>query len=217
MRDTASGATAEFFTNLFRRRHYEQFDGEDRDDGDDCVDVRDEENNKVYWKKELYSEIKSSQDSEDNGFTTLTLHSYDGEPGSVRRREIPGAREDARDQYGDDNARDIRPREFGSHNYGENRSQPPSQRVSSEVNDFMHSYTQGRYERLDDSDEELNNDDDITKDTRADSGVFRSINDFDSKWSKPKSNRRKKVHIFKLLRRISCLSAENNSYSRKFT
>ncbi|KAK3092847.1 hypothetical protein FSP39_007862 [Pinctada imbricata] len=196
LKESASGISTDFFSNLFRRRNYEQF-GEDeileRESFDANTrknsDVRDEENNRVYWRKEVHS--YNTRSTQDDGFMNTDLVSYNSEPGSLRRRDV----DRSCTGYGTDNVTDMRPREFVSHNFGESRSRSPN-RVSGELSDLLHSHTQGRYERLDDSEEEINYSDDVTMDTQRDSNVFHSVKDIDPKWGKSsKSSRRRKKMV----------------------
>lgn len=85
--------------------------------------------------------------------------------------------------------------------------------VPRDVKDVVQSYSQKRYKKLEDE----SSDDEDFQITLAEetSPVFHSAKDFKRKKSN-KKGRRKKVHVLKMLRRLSCLTSSMQVNQRKF-
>lgn len=85
--------------------------------------------------------------------------------------------------------------------------------VPRDVKDVVHSFSQKRYKKLED---ESSDDEDFQISLAEEtSPVFHSAKDFKRKKSK-KSSRRRKVHVLKMLRRLSCLTSAMQVNQRKF-
>lgn len=86
--------------------------------------------------------------------------------------------------------------------------------VPNDVKDVVHSYTQKRYSRLEDENESSEEDD--FRDAQSEPmPIFDNAKDFNGKKSR-KKKRRKKVHLLKVLRRLSCLTSAMQTNQRKF-
>lgn len=111
---------------------------------------------------------------------------------------------------------DSRPDQYCRHHHQQQDEMDADQGrdlVPRDVKDVVQSYSQKRYKKLED---ESSDDEDFQISLAEEtSPVFHSAKDLKRKKSNKKS-RRKKVHVLKMLRRLSCLTSSMQVNQRKF-
>lgn len=177
IREATSGFNLQYFTNIFRRRNYD--------------------NLAVPQSDEIISDTKCISDIE---IATSSESGY-GDDGHLDSRLSPTSyRSDSLDGIDEIEENHIVQSEYAIANSS------PVIGMTGEAKDLVASYSQRRYKQLEDADEivGIEADDNIKITEADDSGVFHSYKDTVPSKKQKRKQKRKKVSIF--LSKVACLS-----------